>query len=90
MTDEPDAPSLDLRNTKARLKKIGVSAAISAVFTFFTMRAILSGNEKPNTDPVGAGSVWMLGIAIFVVLTLFSHSILSRKAPKPMGLKRSS
>lgn len=85
--DDAPAPDLDLRNTRGRLKKVGIAAAISAVFTFFTMRAILA-SDTPNGDPVGASSVPLLAIAIFVVIALFSHAILSRKPPKPVGLRR--
>ena len=70
---------LDLRNTKARLVRLSIAAAISAVFTFFAMRAMSSSGPAPNTDPVGASTKPLLAIAIFVVLTGFSHAILSRR-----------
>ena len=69
----------DLRNTRARLTKLGIAAALGAIFTFFTMKAISSDGHGPNHDPVGASSVPLLAIFIFVVTTLTAHAILSRR-----------
>ena len=69
----------DLRNTRARLRKLGIAALRGAAFTFFTMKAIISDGRGPNHDPVGASSVPLLAIFIFVVTTLAAHAILSRR-----------
>jgi hypothetical protein len=69
----------DLRNTKARLLRLAMAAACGAVFTFFTLEAMLSSGRGPNHDPVGASIAPLLAIFIFVVTTGFSHSILSRR-----------
>jgi hypothetical protein len=69
----------DLRNTKARLIKVGLAAAIGAVFTFFTIKAMTSSGPGPNHDPVGSSMVPLLSIFIFVVTSLFAHAILSRR-----------
>ncbi len=69
----------DLRNTRARLVRLAVAAAIGGVLTWFTMHAITSSGPGPNGDPVGASAVPLLAIAIFVVTTAMSHAILTRR-----------
>jgi len=72
----------DLRNTKARLVKLAIAAAIGLVFTWFTMHAMTSsGPSAPaaSRDPVGASEVPLLAIFIFVLTTAFSHVILSKR-----------
>ncbi|MBV8760938.1 MAG: hypothetical protein JO257_26830 [Deltaproteobacteria bacterium] len=69
----------DLRNTRARLRRLLLAAAIGAVFTVFTMKAMLSSGRGPNHDPVGASIAPLLAIFVFVVTTGFGHSILSRR-----------
>ncbi len=69
----------DLRNTKARLVRLALAAAIGAVFTWFTMQAMTSSGPGPNRDPVGASEVPLLAIFIFVVTTAVSHVILSKR-----------
>lgn len=71
----------DLRNTRARLAKVGVSALLGAIFTFFTMKAISSDGRGPNHDPIGASTVPLLAIFIFVVTTMAAHAIISKRRP---------
>lgn len=73
-----DDSSLDLRNTRARLIKLAIAAAIGGVLTFFSMSAMTSSGHG-NTDPVGASIMPLLGVAIFVMTTAFAHRILSKK-----------
>ena len=68
----------DLRNTRGRLIKLAIAAAIGAVFAFFTTRAMMSTGHG-NTDPVGASIMPLLAIAIFVMTTAFANRILSKK-----------
>lgn len=74
MTDE-----LDIRNTRGRLVKLGIAAMIGGVLTFFTVLAMTSTGRGPNPDPVGASIMPLLGVAIFVVTTMFAHKIISKK-----------
>jgi len=74
MTDE-----LDIRNTRGRLIKLAIAAAIGGVLTFFTMLAMTSSGRGPNPDPVGASIMPLLGVAIFVVTTMFSLKVISKK-----------
>lgn len=69
----------DLRNTRPRLIKLAIAAAIGGVLTFFTIRAMTDSGRGPNEDPVGSGSVAILAIAVFVVTTLFAHKIITKK-----------
>ena len=69
----------DLRNTKARLSRLALAAVIGAVFTFFTLKAMLSSGPGPNHDPVGASIAPLLAIFVFVITTGFAHKILSKR-----------
>jgi len=69
----------DLRNTRARLIKLAIAAAIGAVLTWFAMQAMTSSGPAANRDPVGASTVPLLAIAVFVVTTAVTHGILSRR-----------
>ena len=69
----------DLRDTRRRLVRLALAAVIGGVLTWFTMHAMMSSGRAPNRDPVGAGSVPLLAIAVFVVTTLCSHAILARR-----------
>ena len=70
--------SMDLRNTRARLKTLAVAVVIGAVFTYFTMM-MMSGGRGPNNDPVGASTKPLLGIFVFVIETVIAHKIISKK-----------
>jgi len=74
-----DDASIDLRNTRGRLKKLALAALIGGVMTFFTVRAMMSSGHGPNPDPVGASIMPLLGLAIFVVTTSVSHRVISKK-----------
>jgi hypothetical protein len=74
-----DEPSTDLRNTRARLIKLAIAAAIGGVLTFFTLAAMMSTGRGPSTDPIGASIPALLGFAIFVVTTSLAHRVISRK-----------
>lgn len=71
--------STDLHNYRPRLIRLAIAAAIGAVFTFFSMKAMTSSGRGPNEDPVGSGSVTMLAVFMFVITTAFALKIISRK-----------
>jgi hypothetical protein len=71
--------STDLRNTRGRLIKLAIAAAIGGVLTVFTMLGITNTGRGPNPDPVGASIIPLLGVAIFVVTTSFAHKFISKK-----------
>lgn len=73
-----DAPT-DLRNTRGRLIKLAIAAAIGGVLTFFTLLAMMSSGRGPNHDPVGASIMPLLGVFIFVLTTAAAHRIVSKK-----------
>jgi hypothetical protein len=68
----------DIRNTTGRLKTLAVAALIGAVFTYFTIRAVTSGEHR-NNDPIQGSSVYLLAIFDFVLTTAFAAKILSKK-----------
>jgi hypothetical protein len=74
-----DETSVDLHDYGPRLRKLALAAVIGAVLTFFSVRAMTDTGRGPNDDPVGMGSVGMVAFAMFVLTTLFTHKILSKK-----------
>lgn len=74
-----DEPSVDLHDYGPRIRKLAIAAVIGAILTFFSVKAMTSSGRGPNEDPVGAGSVYMLGFAMFVVTTGFAHRIITKK-----------
>jgi hypothetical protein len=78
----------DLRNTRGRLIQLAIAAAIGGVLTFFLIQAMTHSGRGPNEDPVGAGSVGMLAIAVFVVTTLVAHKIITKKRTGGVGRRR--
>lgn len=73
----------DLRNFRPRLIRLAIAAVIGAVLTWFTIQSMSNSGRGPNHDPIGASSVGVLAIAIFVMTTLASYSIISRRARPP-------
>ena len=71
-------PDTDIRNTNGRLKTLAIAAAIGAVFTYFTIRALTAG-RGPNPDPIQGSSVYLLAIFDFVLTTTLAMKILSKK-----------
>lgn len=69
----------DLRDTRARLIKLAIAAVIGAVVTYLAMRAMTSSGPAANKDPVGAATVPLLAIAVWVVTTAVAHGLLSRR-----------
>ncbi|MBL9014795.1 MAG: hypothetical protein JNL83_11495 [Myxococcales bacterium] len=69
----------DLRNVRRRLVRLAIASAISAVLTYLTMQAMVSSGRGPSADPISSSSVGVLSIAIFVITTLVSYSVISRK-----------
>ena len=74
--------STDLRDTKGRLQRLAIAAAVALVVTGFVMHWINSVS-RANADPVGASTVPLLAIAMFVVTTALGAGLLSRLARRP-------
>ena len=68
----------DLRNTRARLMKLAVAAAIGSVLTFFMVRAMTHSGPGPNHDPIQSSSVGVFAIFVFVITTLLAHKLISK------------
>jgi hypothetical protein len=71
--------TMDLRNTRARLKTLALAVIIGGIFTFFTMLAMTSSGRGPNKDPVGSSIFPLLTIFVFVIETTVAHKIISKK-----------
>jgi hypothetical protein len=69
----------DLRNFRPRLIRLAIAAAVGAVLTYFTVHAMASSGRGPNADAISSSSVGVLAIAIWVITTMGSYSILSRR-----------
>ena len=70
---------LDLRDTRGRLRRLGVSAAFAFVATVGAIHEIDAWSRPANADPVGASAVPLLAIAMFVVLTAAVSAVLPRR-----------
>ena len=70
----------DLRNFRPRLIRLAISAAISGVFTWFTIQAMVSSGRGPSADPISSTSVGLLSIAVFTMVTMASYAIVSKRA----------
>jgi hypothetical protein len=73
---------LDLRDQRGRLVRLGISAAIGIAVTAVVMHLIGQSGPPANTDPVGASTVPLLAIAVFVVVTAFVSTVLARIATR--------
>src|SRR6267142_4328771 len=69
---------IDLRNARGRLIKLAISAAIALVVTVVVMHVITAWSRPPNSDPVGAATVPLLAIGVFVVTTAFVRGLMKR------------
>lgn len=69
---------LDLRNTRARVIRLAIAAAIALGLTVLTTLYIVGTGRGPNADPVGSASVGLLAIGMFVVATGVIHRALVR------------
>ena len=65
---------------RGRLIRLAIAAALGFALTFVVMHAIGQSGPHANTDPVGASTVPLLAIGIFVVLTATITSVLARLA----------
>jgi hypothetical protein len=71
--------TMDLRNTRARLRSLVLALVVGGVFTFFTMLAMSSSGRGPNKDPIGASTFGLLAIFVFVIETVIAHKIITKK-----------
>lgn len=69
----------DLRNTRGRLAKLAIAAAIGSVLTFFMVKAMTHSGPGPNKDPIQSSSVGVFAIFVFVVTTLLAHKLLTKQ-----------
>ena len=73
----------DLRDTRGRLLRLAISAAIAFGVTFMAMWGIdASGTRGANPDPIGSSSVGLLAIFMFVLGTAGVHTMLHRLAKR--------
>ena len=79
---------LDIHNYGPRLRKLALAAVIGAVMAFFAVKGMMSTGRGPNSDAVGATSVYMVGFAMFIATTVLAHKILSKKRAPVATLKR--
>ena len=70
----------DLRDMRGRLRRLAIAAAIGLAVTWLVMRAIGSSGPHANSDPVGASTVPLLAIGMFVVITAALTGVLARLA----------
>jgi heme/copper-type cytochrome/quinol oxidase subunit 1 len=78
--ETPPTPDLDLRDTRGRLRRLGIAAAVGFVVTALVMHWINSVSRAPNSDPIGSSAVPLLAIGMFVVVTALGVAVLARLA----------
>ncbi len=61
-----DADDLDLRDTRRRLRRLGLAAAVALVVPTVVIHWINSVSRAPNADPIGSSAVPLLAIGMFV------------------------
>ena len=69
---------IDLRDSRGRLIRLGVSAAIALIVTIVAMHFIDDWSRPANSDPIGASAVPLLAIGVFVVTTAFVRGLMKR------------
>lgn len=65
---------LDLRDTRGRLRRLALAAAVALLVTTLVMYWIDSVSDAPNADPVGSSTRPLLAIGMFVMTTLVVHT----------------
>jgi uncharacterized membrane protein YphA (DoxX/SURF4 family) len=69
---------LDLRDTRGRLRRLALAAAVALLVTTLVMHWIDSVSAAPNADPIGASTQPLLAIGMFVVTTALASGLLAR------------
>jgi hypothetical protein len=69
---------IDLRDSRGRLTRLGISAAIALIVTALAMHLIDGWSRPANSDPVGASAVPLLAISLFVVTTALVRGLMKR------------
>jgi hypothetical protein len=70
--------SIDLRDSRGRLTRLGIAAAVGLIVTIVAMHFINSWSRPPNGDPVGSSAVPLLAIGVFVVTTAFVRGLMKK------------
>jgi hypothetical protein len=70
----------DLRDMRGRLRRLALAAVLGFGLTWLAMTAIGNSGPHANTDPVGASTVPLLAIGMFVVTTAAICGVLARLA----------
>ena len=67
----------DILDTKGRLFRLCLAIAISAVFTVFTMNAMLHDGRGPEGS-LGSASAGIVGILMLILVAHVSHKFIVR------------
>ena len=70
--------SIDLRDSRGRLVRLGIATAIGLCVTVVVMHFINAWSRPPNGDPVGSSAVPLLAIGVFVVTTAFVRGLMKK------------
>lgn len=73
----PDDPH-DLLDRGGRLRRIAFAATIGAAITTLIMLGIAAASRSPGDDPVGQVIPFLLGSALFVVISKGAHDVIER------------
>lgn len=70
----------DLRDMRGRLRRLALAAVLGVALTALAMHAIDGSGPPANSDPVGASTVPLLAIGMFVATTSVIVAVLGRLA----------
>ncbi len=68
----------DLLDRGGRLRRIAFAATIGAAITTLIMLGIAAASRSPSSDPVGRVIPFLLGSALFVVISKGAHDVIER------------
>ncbi len=84
MTEAPQI-DVDLKDTRGRVARLAISAAVGVVIAILSFNVIASVAATPNPDPISKLSGIILGGGLFVASTAVIHLILTRIARHRRG-----
>jgi hypothetical protein len=70
----------DLRDMRGRFRRLVLAAVLGFALTWLAMTAINNSGPRADDNPIGAGSVPLLAICMFIVTTAAISAVLARLA----------
>lgn len=68
-----DPSDTDLLDTRGRLRRLALAAAVALAITVAVMRWIIAVSKEPNADPMGGSIVGLVAICVFTMACAVVH-----------------